>query len=405
MVTASPITPEELEPQVRDCLSHLYDYSFLRDYPLVQLLVPDQSGANQVQSFRQIVNDAIDRLRPDAGATFHSKQARLYNILALRYIDQQQPQDVMHQLALSERQFYRDHPKAIATLSQLLYERLTGIVVTDSTTAADISVESEVQRVQNQSEQTRIDLYALLKGAIIATQSLANQHQVAVNLELTDELLVMGLHSGVLRQTILLLMSQLIVRLVEGGEMHLNAASDAAARACTITFRLERIGENAAALHETLTQYKSLQTLLSTIEAALDCEQVASQSILVSLEIPLNQQTVLLVDDNPGMITLFQRYLAGQAYHVLVASEGEEAIQLARQLHPDLIILDVMLPGTDGWEVLQNLKTHPSTRTIPVLICSVLDALDLALSLGADAYLKKPPSQSEFLDVLAQWRA
>src|SRR4051794_37912034 len=112
MTTLNTMTWEEFEPLVRDCLTHLYDYSFLRDHALVNVLVPDQTGAGQVQSFRQIMTDAIEGLRPETGATFHSKQARIYNILMLRYIDQQQPQDVMQQLALSERQFYRDHPKA-----------------------------------------------------------------------------------------------------------------------------------------------------------------------------------------------------------------------------------------------------------------------------------------------------
>src|SRR5512142_1804776 len=95
------LSSQEFEQQVRECLAHLYDYSFLREQPLVSLLVPDAAGAAQVQTFRQIVTEAIERLRPEIGTTFHSKQARLFNILMLRYIDQQQPQDVMQQMALS----------------------------------------------------------------------------------------------------------------------------------------------------------------------------------------------------------------------------------------------------------------------------------------------------------------
>src|SRR5260221_13666205 len=146
MSALEAISPEEFEQQVRDSLSHLYDYSFLRENPLVQLVVPDMTGANQVQVFRHVMTEAIERLRPDTGATFHSKQARSYNILMLRYVEQQQPQDVMTQLALSERQFYRDHPKAIQTVAQILWERLTGAVMPalpehpDALSAADISL-------------------------------------------------------------------------------------------------------------------------------------------------------------------------------------------------------------------------------------------------------------------------
>ena len=67
------------------------------------------------------------------------------------------------------------------------------------------------------------------------------------------------------------------------------------------------------------------------------------------------------------------------------------------------IILDIMLPGVDGWQILQKCKTHPETADIPVLICSVLDMQDVALSLGADAYIKKPPSREEFLSTLQAW--
>jgi CheY-like chemotaxis protein len=403
MTSPVTVTAEEFEQHVRDCLAHLYDYSYLREHPLVQLLVPDQSGAAQVQSFRQVITEAIENLRPDMGATFHSKQARIYNILMLRYIDQQLPQDVMIQLALSERQFYRDHPKAINTLSHILWEHVTGDAVSHTVheaSAADISLESEVQRVQ--SEQAQIDITALLEGAINATQSLASQHHVQVTLALKNELPQQGINGSVLRQAVLLIMSQLIVRFDGTGQLTLNG--EVAERQCRITFMLNGETDDAPTLSEGLAQNKSLRALIESIDAELNCEQRGDDSVLITLDVAQRQQTVLLVDDNPGMIDLFNRYLGGQPYHILVAPDGEQAIQLARQTRPGLIILDVMLPGKDGWEVLQNLKNHPTTRHIPVLICSVLDATELAMSLGADAYLKKPPSQGDFLDVLTQWQ-
>ncbi len=396
-----PITSEEFEQHVRDCLPHLYDYSFLRDHALVHLLAPDASGAKQVQVFRQAMTEAIERLRPETGATFHSKQARIYNILMLRYIDQQQAQDVMHQLGLSERQFYRDHPKAIQTLSQMLWEQITGVAAPQVAEApGDISVQSEVQRVTGQTDQLRIDLKAVLEGAITATQSLADQHDVDVELLLRDATIILGISGSVLRQAILLLMSQIIVRISDGGVLRLDA--EIRGRVGSILFTLD--GEIEPRLQETLTQNESLQTLIETIKGVLSFAANDTGMFCITLEMPLNQRTVLLIDDNPGMIDLFQRYLAGQTYHVLVAQDGEEAVQMARQSRPDVIILDVMLPGKDGWEVLQNLKTHPTTRHIPVLICTVLDAYDLGLSLGADAYLKKPPNQAEFLKALAHWQ-
>lgn len=404
MISLPTVTPDEFEQYVRDCLTHLYDYPFLRDHPLVQIVVPDLNSASQVQVFRQILTEAIEQLRPSVGATFYSKQARPYNILTLRYIDQQQPQDVMHQLALSERQFYRDHPKAISLLSQTLWEKLTGqSMPVPRPTVSDISIESEIQRFNNRTELMRVDLKALLSGAISATHSLASQREVELTLDMSHELPIAGLPSSILRQTVLLLMSQLLIRVASGGELRL--ASDVAERHCRIVFTVEG-GLDLAVLQEALTQTRSLQTLIETMGAALFTERLSDHEFCITLDVPLSHNTVLLVDDNPGMIDLFERYLAGQTgepYHLLMATEGNAAVQLARAAHPNLIILDVMLPGKDGWEVLQNLKNHPTTQHIPVLICSVLDAYDLAISLGADAYLKKPPQQAEFLQALPRW--
>jgi CheY-like chemotaxis protein len=417
--TPDTITPELFEQYVRDCLAHLYDYSFLRGHPLLGLLVPEQSGASQVQAFRQLMTETIERLRPKLGATFQGKGARVYNILFLRYIDQQPPQEVMQQLALSERQFYRDHPKAITTISQMLWEGMTGEVSSTGTeserdesplhadSSADIpvgiSVESELQRVQNTPstvDRTHSNITALLQGALGATQSLAQRHNTRISLAQSHELLVPGIQSQVLRQAVLLMLSQLIIAIPDG-ELHVTG--EIVERVCGISFSVpgQHAESTVHAVMQGIAQNGSLQTLIESLEGRIK-HYAADDALHIVLEVPLNHKTVLVVDDNPGMLDLFNRYLAGQPYHIVQAHEGEEAVQLARQTRSDVIILDVMLPGKDGWEVLQSLKNHPLTRETPVLICSVLDASELALSLGADAYLKKPPSQAEFLKVISR---
>ncbi len=109
------------------------------------------------------------------------------------------------------------------------------------------------------------------------------------------------------------------------------------------------------------------------------------------------------MDDNPDTIGLFKRYVANLPYQLLSAGEESEALRMARETPLLCIILDVMLPGKDGWQILQSCKSHPTTAEIPVLICSVLEMEDLALSLGVDGYLKKAPSRDEFLAILGRW--
>jgi CheY-like chemotaxis protein len=112
------------------------------------------------------------------------------------------------------------------------------------------------------------------------------------------------------------------------------------------------------------------------------------------------EKVLLVVEDNEGVIQAFQRYLAGYNYQVVGATTGSEALRLAREMSPTMITLDVMIPGQDGWEILHSLKRDPATQPIPVIICSVLEDPELARSLGAAAYLRKPVAQADLLATL-----
>ncbi|EHK61328.1 response regulator [Halomonas sp. GFAJ-1] len=105
-------------------------------------------------------------------------------------------------------------------------------------------------------------------------------------------------------------------------------------------------------------------------------------------------KTLLLVDDEPINLQVLQNIL-NSSYRLLFAKNGERALQLAREQHPDLILLDVMMPGLSGHQVCQQLKTEPHTADIPVIFVTALsDPQDEAkgLELGAVDYVTKPVS-------------
>jgi CheY-like chemotaxis protein len=114
------------------------------------------------------------------------------------------------------------------------------------------------------------------------------------------------------------------------------------------------------------------------------------------------RQVVLVVDDNSDVVDLVGRYLASSPYRVVGAATADEALRLAREALPQVVLLDVMMPSRDGWEILQSLKHNPETQHIPVVICSVLNERALAYSLGADDYLRKPITQDKLAAVLAR---
>jgi CheY-like chemotaxis protein len=113
---------------------------------------------------------------------------------------------------------------------------------------------------------------------------------------------------------------------------------------------------------------------------------------------------VLVVDDDPEVIYILEKYLRDEGFDIAVAQSGEAAIEMARLLHPFAMTLDVMLPGRDGWEVIQELKDDPQTADIPIIMLTILDNRDLGYSLGAAEYLVKPVSRPELLERLARLR-
>ncbi len=108
--------------------------------------------------------------------------------------------------------------------------------------------------------------------------------------------------------------------------------------------------------------------------------------------------SILIVDDNPTNLKVLYDYFAEQNYHLLVAEDGEAAIEQAQYSCPDLILLDVMMPGIDGFETCRRLKENPATREIPVIFMTALADTPFILkgfSVGAVDYLTKPLQQEE----------
>lgn len=106
---------------------------------------------------------------------------------------------------------------------------------------------------------------------------------------------------------------------------------------------------------------------------------------------------ILVVEDDPATSEVFTLYLTQGGYRVAHAYNGEEAIRRIKELNPFAVLLDVMLPGKDGWEVLQEVKTDPALSDIPVIISSVIDNKDLGYALGASDYLVKPVDKASLI--------
>ena len=104
--------------------------------------------------------------------------------------------------------------------------------------------------------------------------------------------------------------------------------------------------------------------------------------------------SILVVDDNHDNVDIIRHYLEVRGYPISVAYDGDEALALFETVKPALVLLDVMMPGRDGWEVCRLMKQHPALgRSVRIIMVTALDEWDdkrQALQTGADDYVEKP---------------
>ena len=110
-------------------------------------------------------------------------------------------------------------------------------------------------------------------------------------------------------------------------------------------------------------------------------------------------QVVVIEDDRPSL-DLLTAYLSGAALQVTAARDGQAGLEAVRDVHPAAVLLDIRLPGIDGWSVLQALKADPETRGIPVVVVSIVEERARGAAMGAAGYLVKPVSRDDLLDAL-----
>ena len=145
----------------------------------------------------------------------------------------------------------------------------------------------------------------------------------------------------------------------------------------------------------------------STIAPALPPAEATHESAAPAATVPAAAPhtasgSVLVIEDDPQGLALIRRYLEPSGYRLIAAGGGVEGLALARDLRPAAILLDVLLPDVDGWDVLRQLKADSQLRDIPVLMITIVDEQAVAMALGAVDYLVKPIKRTALLRALAR---
>lgn len=383
---------EEFIELASSAYQHLYDFVYLRKHPLTGALDPETAASDKERGWQlhNLLLDLIKELYPGPHAPPYSKAWRRHQLMMLRYVDGLEPQQVADQLAVSRRQYYREHGAAIEAIASILWNRYQE----KGDEATRTLLQDEIDRIDR--HEAYANLNQVVEGVVsLLSVTLAERHiQLDVQIPHSIPLVIIG--HNLLRQVLLGVLGFLIEDLnqtrlalqatMTNGEIHLDirAEPDLALSPDLVAGRIE-----------------PFQKMLHLRKAGLSALESDRQVVGFRLKLPGDQRaSVLVVDDNEDMLALYDRYLTANHYQVLRANSGEVAIEMAIQLQPSLVILDLMMPDQDGWEVLRSLSTNPATGHIPILICSVLKQRELALTLGATAFLEKPVTEAGLLAVL-----
>jgi CheY-like chemotaxis protein len=401
------ITKLDFANQIRLALLNLHDFVSLQKLPITGCLSAPTGTLDQgVRSLRSEILDAIEKLNPAGNVSSQAKERRPYALLYGRYVQGMTTEELAEELAISIRQLRREHARAMNAVTELLWERLAGKLDSgyddesippglfpDGSSAA---AHAETDQLISQARTDDLVLADLVSGVITTLRPVAAGRRVTLDNRTAGDLPLVRANRVVLRQGLMGMLSY-VLQHFSGGRITIESSFEQ-----SITLLVTAAGEYQTGEQDSRGQNVS-RKLIASLGGTVDIqESPAGWQARIGLPVA-DDLPVLVMDDNLGLIELFRRYLAGHGYQVFVAHTAEEALEACRKVKMKLVILDVMMPEQDGWEILQRLKAAPQTHPVPVLICSVLNEPEIAFTLGASDYLPKPVTQDDLLAKVERW--
>jgi CheY-like chemotaxis protein/signal transduction histidine kinase len=396
---------------LRSVLQHLYDPRELRRTPLLTLLgVPDRG--NPASSLRQLLIEAVQALKPEADVPSHANTWRVYHILTYRYVEQTDQATVANNMGLSVRQLRRQERLAEEALADYLWARYALQPHAEMLLAAPLPAddepasagtaelrdrEQELEWVHDSYPSEATDIVGTIEAILKTVGPLARALDVEVIHEKSTGLPPVRGQLVLLRQAFLSLLTA-AAHAVPGGKIQVSEEQQPDGIVVYVEARATRSlsAEGSGTEHLDMAQQ-----CIKLFGGRLLVEDAGDQTLATALFLPVNEPVpVLVVDDNLDTLNLIERYLSGTDYRFLGIQDPEQVLTVAQSVHPKVIILDVMLPDIDGWELLGRLREHPVTGRLPIIVCTIMPQEQLALTLGAADYLRKPVSREKLLSTL-----
>ena len=388
---------EVFREQLRDALNHLHDPDY-RAPPAIASTVARESAVS-TSSVQYAIIQAIRLLAPPSDTPDSASIQRSYDLLVHRFIEGLTQDETADRLHSTVRSVRREQRVATHMLARLLWEHRGRSV---SAPAGDNGLDPDEPRSRHWRSQAKRELASLRQSnpaavadvgsvvcrAVALERTLAEGYGVALAVgEISDDLTA-TVHPTALRQVLIMEIGRLS-RSSQPREIRLDAWLEGS----SATLRLRGAGCCGPPVDDALTT-EMLQLLGGSLTTVVSGEFVDTY-----LRVPaVGKVTVVVVDDNPDFVHFCRRCVRGTRFRIL-QPEGWTAAAI-QQATPHVILLDIMLPDADGWELLQTLQRDAATASIPVVVCSIVRAEDLASLMGAVEYLPKPVQHQDLLATL-----
>lgn len=403
---------DDFVKSVRGALNHLYDPEYLRHCSLAERL----GIANRYDTpskLQTILIKAIESLRPRPGAVTVSSHSRhIYDILLYRYIQRAGQDEVAYQLGVSARHLRREQAVALDTLASVLWREYgpehdvdalsSPAPETTEPTAgpvarSDSDVPADLAWLKSESGESTSSPVLVLGSVVMLAQALAAKYQVNLQVVNPEHLPDVDVCMVALRQALLALLAAILPH-----TPNRQVTVTAFARDCEVLFEVNcpATGDVHMLANCNYSGFADVRRITALCDGRFDVA-VGNNMLRATMAFSCSaRRRVMVIEDNADSIELLDRFVAGTRYKITGLRQPERSLDVARELVPDIIIVDVMMPYIDGWEVVGYLRQHPDTAHIPIVVCTILAQEELALSLGASAFLQKPVTRTALLAVL-----
>lgn len=387
---------------VQLALNHLHDPRFQPDGAWLARLPPSATlpGAWQ-RLLCQTIAALQPALSPGSPLPESTRAQRLQQVLTYRYVQQLTQEEAAARLNITARHLRREQSQAVQAVAQILWQQVASVplpAIAETLPTGGASADNDW------TTQLHAELTALQRHSPAGSAAVGEVLQSVVAL-LQPVMQAAGIHlrvdnggAGIFTAMHPIGLRQLLVRCLTEWSRH-SAPGVIVGEVCATTngALLRLTGAPAALAH--LAADRLVQELL-TPAGTLHLQQSGEATIL-TLNLPAAPtRRVLVVDDNEDLLHFYRRYLSDTHYEITALGDGNRIFETVAQVQPDVIVLDVMLPDLDGWQLLTNLRHHPASHAIPIIVCSVIQEEALALALGATSYLAKPVRRAALLAAL-----